>query len=193
MPTVCSWATRLPHLAPKLSDHFPIVGVPPVWQNLTAKTKTIRLGKSRETTRALCEAPSRVDSFQDQLGLRWRSHRKTVTKRRFSCCCKIPCEKMSTSLLHSTPAATPLFCHQSCSECSGSLSSNCIIGSFPTSLAEHTGDDLFSTSRGKIKNMRHSLLPGMTQSYGYWMVAYVCVGARSSDMQQDMLVWSISR
>lgn len=39
--------------------------------------------------------------------------------------------------------------HQSCFECSGSLSSNCIMGSFPTSLGKQTGNDLFSTSRRK--------------------------------------------
>lgn len=37
VPTVCSRATRLPHLAPKLADHLPIVRVSPVRQNLGAK------------------------------------------------------------------------------------------------------------------------------------------------------------
>lgn len=37
VPTACSRAMRLPHLAPKLADHLPIVRVSPVRQNLGAK------------------------------------------------------------------------------------------------------------------------------------------------------------
>ena len=38
---------------------------------------------------------------------------------------------------------------QSCFECSGSLSSKCVIGSFHTSLAKQTGIDLFPNSGRK--------------------------------------------